>query len=159
MKKPEFMAELDLLEMAYPSAFNFVGGERKTAVAAIWYDHFQHIPKELFARASKWCREHERFLSIASLRASIVEVADIPSAYETRRNLENLYEEAPGHPIARRIYNTLGLNYVDAEMTDFAFEREYVRAREWWVEKIMKPENVELLTAKGWPQIEPPKAG
>lgn len=153
MNKTEFTAELDLLVASYPNAFP-TGTKERVAIAAIWYDHFQHIPKELFAKASKYCRGHERFLSIASLSESIVQVADVPSEYEIRKLVELKIEDAPYnfpnprtplHPIAERIYEALGLNYVGSEMTDFAFEREYKRAREWWVEKIMQPENVALL--------------
>lgn len=152
MKKSNFMAEIDLLVEAYPNAFP-TEEKRKVVVAAIWYDHFHHIPKELFAKASKYCREHERFLSIASLRASIVEVAEIPSAYEIRGELNDIEGKEPIHPISKRIYKVLDLQWVDAEMTDFAFEREYKRAREWWVEEIMKPENVKLLIGGIIPQL------
>lgn len=147
MNKTDFTAELDLLVASYPNAFPTDPKER-IAIAAIWYDHFSHIPKELFAKATRCCREHERFLSIASLRESIIRVAGIPCAFEIRRQL---YEEIENsteiiHPIARRIYNALNLKWIDSELTDFAFEREYARAREWWIEKIMQPENVGLLT-------------
>lgn len=153
MKKPDFMAEIDLLAMAYPNAFP-ADPKKRVAMAAIWYDHFRHIPKDLFAKASKWCREHERFLSIASLRESIIEVANVPDAFAIRAELNGRDDYEPSHPIAKRIYDILELKWIDAILDDYAFEREYKRAREWWVEIITKPENVELLTAKDWPRIE-----
>lgn len=143
MEKNEFMDEIEMLDRSYHNAFPQDRKER-AAIAAIWYDHFSHIPKDLFAKAAKYCREHERFLSIASLRESIVQVADVPKGYEIREELNG----EPTHPIAKRIYKVLDLQWLDAEMTDFAFEREFKRAREEYVEMIMRPENVALLAGE-----------
>lgn len=150
MQIKDFEAEIEILAMAYPNVFP-EDVKKRGAMAIIWYDHFQHIPKEMFAKAAKYCREHERFLSIASLRESIIQIADVPSAYEIREELNGM----PSHPISKRIYNVLDLQWLDAEMTDFAFEREYKRAREWWVEKIMQPENVKLLVGEINPHNAP----
>ena len=158
----DFMAEVDLLVAAYPSVFP-TDPQKRTVVAAIWYYHFSHIPKEMFAKAAKYCREHERFLSIASLRESIIQVADVPSAYEIRKQIAaRIKEEAYGykksrlHPMAGWIYDVLDLD--NKPLEDYPFEREYKRAREWWVEKIMKPENVALLTGPPLLKAENPGA-
>ncbi len=153
MQIKDFEAEIGILAMAYPSVFPD-SAKKRGSMIIIWYDHFNHIPKDMFAKASKWCREHERFLSIASLRESIVAVANVPDAFEVRVELNGRDEQEPSHPIARRIYDILELKWIDSILDDFAFEREYKRAREWWVEIITKPENVELLTIKEWPQIK-----
>ena len=141
METSEFLKEVELLATAYPKAFPTDKTER-VAIGALWYDHFNHIPAGLFAKASRWCMKHKQFLSIAALWESIIAVANVPSAYETKGELTGL----PAHPIAKRIYKVLDLHWEDSELNDFAFEREYKRAREWWVEEIMKPENVGLLT-------------
>ena len=153
MLEEEFLDEFNLLARGFPNSMPSDPGDRAITMA-LWYDHFNHIPKELFAKAAKSCREHERFLSIASLRESIMQVAGIPCAFEIRRQLYEFYENKAEtiHPIGSRIHHALDLKWVGAEMTDFAFEREYARAREWYVEMIMKPENVALLT--GPPLLE-----
>lgn len=153
MQIKDFEAEIEILSMAYPNVFPG-DAKKRGAMVIIWYDHFRHIPKDLFAKASKWCREHERFLSIASLRGSIVEVANVPDAFAIRAELNERDDIEPSHPMARRIYDILELKWIDSILEDCAFEREYKRAREWWVKKITKPENVQLLTTNEWPRIE-----
>ncbi len=153
MQIKDFKAEMEILSMAYPNVFPD-NAKKRGAMVIIWYDHFRHIPNDLFSKASKWCREHERFLSIASLRESIVAVANVPDAFDVKVELNGRGEQGPSHPIARRIYDILELKWIDSILDDFAFEREYKRAREWWVEIITKTENVELLAIKEWPQIE-----
>ena len=149
MEVTEVTAEIDILAAAYPSVFP-TDPAKRTAIAAIWYDHFRHVPKDIFTKASKWCRQHKQFLSIAALWESIIEVANVPSAYDIKEELNR----EPSHPIAKRIYKALDLHWEDSELNDFAFEREYKRAREWYVEMIMQPENVGLLTGETLPQLE-----
>jgi len=163
MRIDEFKEEIKILAVTYPNVFPKESVERGAAVI-IWYDHFSHIPKDIFSRAAKYCREHERFLSIASLRESIVAVADVPDSYEIRDQLANRREQddyrfmkSTVHPIAERIYEALDL--ANNPLEDYPYEREYKRAREWWVEKIMQPENVALLAGPPLLEAENPEAG
>ncbi len=155
MQIEDFKAEIEILAMAYPSVFP-EDAKKRGAMVIIWYDHFQHIPKDIFSNAAKYCREHERFLSIASLRESIMQVAGVPSAFEIKSEIicSDGSLKKPSHPMAKRIYKILELWWIEAEMSDFAFEREYARAREWWIEIIMQPENVGLLTGEKPKQLE-----
>lgn len=153
MQISDFTAEIEILALAYPKVFP-EDAKKKGAMVIIWYDHFQHIPKELFSRAAKWCREHERFLSIAALRESIVANSTAPDEFQAREMIMN--DKEWQHPIAIEILEGMGgrwtVNLMTAGVWDMTFEREYKRAKEKWAEEAMQPENVGLLT--GTPKLE-----
>ena len=151
MNSNEFIGELEIMKRAYPNAFPGI----IEPIALIWFSHFSHYPLDLFKQACHYCREHERFLSIASLRSSIIAVADIPKSHEIREMV--LEQNGKGHEIARQVHRELGgyttITHMKPEAFDRQFEREYKRAAEDWINFSMKPENIEQLTT-GIKQIE-----